>query len=317
MNWIKKGLVYTPTGVHGFDVSHCHKPTPLLLNDNVLRVYFGVRDINGKTRTTFIDVDAHNPSHILYIHDKPVLDLGKIGAFDDSGANVSSVVRKGDKIYMYFIGWNPSTTVHTRNSIGLAVSRDNGFSFQRLYDGSVLDRNKEEPYYTGAVDVIYNEDVDLWQMWYTSGSEWKMVSGKPEIFYHIKYETSFDGIDWDRRDITCIKPHTEIEVTARPSVVKEYVDGRVLYRMWYSRRDILNFRTDKQHGYRAGYAESFDGKEWTRMDDMANIDISDSGWDSEAIAYPYVIKVGKRYIMFYNGNGFGRDGFGYAVCECD
>ena len=103
MNWIKKGLVYTPTGVHGFDVSHCHKPTPLLLNDNVLRVYFGVGDINGKTRTTFIDVDAHNPSHILYIHDKPVLDLGKIGAFDDSGANVSSVVRKGDKIYMYFL----------------------------------------------------------------------------------------------------------------------------------------------------------------------------------------------------------------------
>jgi hypothetical protein len=30
------------------------------------------------------------------------------------------------------------------------------------------------------------------------------------------------------------------------------------------------------------------------------------------IAYPCVIRVGRRLLMFYNGNGFGRDGFGWA-----
>lgn len=313
MKWEKKGLIYTPTGKHGFDKSHCHKPTPLLISDEVLRIYFGTRDEKGKTRTTFIDIDADNPSNVRYIHDKPILDLGKIGAFDDSGVNVSSVVRKGDEIYMYFIGWNPSTTVHTRNSIGIAVSYDNGLTFERLYDGPILDRNKEEPYYTGAVDVIYNRDVDIWQMWYTSGSVWKNISGRPEIFYHIKYAKSFDGINWIRENVSCIKPLTPIEATARPSVLKEYRDGSFLYRMWYSHRDIVDFRTDKRHAYRAGYAESLDGKEWIRMDSKVNIDISDDGWDSEAVAYPYVIKLKGKYIMFYNGNGFGRDGFGYAV----
>ena len=29
-------------------------------------------------------------------------------------------------------------------------------------------------------------------------------------------------------------------------------------------------------------------------------------------AYPYVVAVGDRYLMFYNGNGFGASGLGYA-----
>lgn len=89
---------------------------------------------------------------------------------------------------MYYIGWNPSTTVHTRNSIGLAVSDDNGYTFKRLYDVSILDRNKEGPYYTGAIDVV--KEKGIYKCYYTSGSEWKMINGRPEIKYRIKYATS-------------------------------------------------------------------------------------------------------------------------------
>jgi predicted GH43/DUF377 family glycosyl hydrolase len=313
MNWIKKGLIYCPEGKNGFDVSHCHKPTPLLIDENTLRIYFGVRDGSGKTRTTFVDVDPKDPGKVIYVHDKPVLDLGKIGAFDDSGVNVCSLVRKDDQVYMYFIGWNPSTTVHTRNSIGLAVSNDNGLTFTRLYDGAVLDRSKDEPYYTGAVDVLFENG--LWKMWYTSGTEWKMINGKPEIYYHIKYATSENGIDWVRNNISSIAPSTPLEATARPSVIKDVVDGKEIYRMWYSRRDLLDFRTDSKHDYRAGYAESTDGINWNRMDESIGIDVSPEGWDSLAIAYPYVIRLNGKLVMFYNGNGFGKTGFGYAVLE--
>ncbi len=313
MNWIKKGLIYCPSGLHGFDVSHCHKPTPLILDDKTVRVYFGVRDSSVKSRTTFVDLDINDLSKVLYVHDKPTLDLGKIGTFDDSGNNVCSVVRFGELVYMYFIGWNPSTTVHTRNSIGMAISKDNGLTFERPYDGSILDRNKDEPYYTGAVDVI--KDGDKWKMWYTSGSEWKILNGKPEIYYHIKYATSDNGIDWNRDNISCIKPKTDLEATARPSVLKESVNGQEIYRMWYSRRDLLDFRIDKKHDYRAGYAESLDGINWNRMDEQVGIEVSPEGWDSNAIAYPYVIRIKDQLVMFYNGNGFGKTGFGYAVLE--
>lgn len=311
MKWIKKGLLYNVDKNSDWAYSHCHKPTPLVLNDTTLRIYFGVRDHCGKTRTTFIDVDANDLEHlkVSYAHTLPVLDLGKIGTFDDSGANVSSVIRHQEKLYMYYIGWNPSTTVHTRNSIGLAVSEDNGFTFKRLYDGAILDRTKDEPYYTGAVDVMNENGV--WKIWYTSGSEWKMIDGKPEIFYHIKYAESKNGIDWERNNITCIPPSHPHEATARPSVIK---DGKT-YKMWYSKRNLINFRTDKKQAYRPGYAESSDGIVWERKDDLAGIELSQSGWDSEAIAYPYVIKMKNRLLMFYNGNGFGKTGFGYALSE--
>jgi predicted GH43/DUF377 family glycosyl hydrolase len=307
VKWVKKGLIFSVDDLNHFAYSHCHKPTPLVIDDKTIRIYFGVRDKDSKTRTTFIDVDKNNPSEVKYVHDKPVLDLGKIGAFDDSGANVCSVVRHGEDIYMYFIGWNPSTTVHTRNAIGMAISKDNGLTFNRVYDGSILDRNKEEPYYTGAVDVRRESD-DVWRMWYTSGTEWKMVNNKPEIWYHIKYAHSLDGIDWVRDNVLCIPPSNPLEATARPSVI--FKDGK--YMMWFSKRSISGFRTNKQAQYRAGYAESKDGIKWTRTDEKSGIDVSGEGWDSEAIAYPYVIDAGDRFLMFYNGNGFGKSGFGYA-----
>jgi hypothetical protein len=145
-------------------------------------------------------------------------------------------------------------------------------------------------------------------MWYTSGTEWKLVNGKPEIWYHIKYAHSRNGIDWERDNVLCIPPSNKFEATARPSVIHH--NGK--YLMWYSKRSIVNFRDNPKSQYRAGYAESFDGINWERKDNLAGIDVSDSGWDSEAIAYPYVIDAGDKLLMFYNGNGFGKTGFGYA-----
>ena len=53
--------------------------------------------------------------------------------------------------------------------------------------------------------------------------------------------------------------------------------------------------------------------DWERNDTAAGISVSGQGWDSEIITYPYVIRVGNQDLMFYNGNGFGATGFGYAT----
>ena len=79
--------------------------------------------------------------------------------------------------------------------------------------------------------------------------------------------------------------------------------------MWFS------CRSGKGETYRIGYADSPDGIAWTRRDGAAGIDISASGWDSEMIEYPFVFDhKGERY-MLYNGNGYGKTGFGLAVLE--
>jgi hypothetical protein len=50
---------------------------------------------------------------------------------------------------------------------------------------------------------------------------------------------------------------------------------------------------------------------------MAGIDVSNTGWDSEMICYPCVFEHKGTKYMLYNGNGYGRTGFGLAVMEKD
>lgn len=81
------------------------------------------------------------------------------------------------------------------------------------------------------------------------------------------------------------------------------------FEMWFS------FRSGAGEKYRIGYARSDDGKNWLLDLNGAGIDVSLSGWDSEMIEYPFVLDhKGARY-MLYNGNQYGKTGFGLAVLE--
>ena len=82
--------------------------------------------------------------------------------------------------------------------------------------------------------------------------------------------------------------------------------------MWFSYRTSKDYRGG-DGSYKMGYATSPDGMTWQRNDAMAGITTSDKGWDSEMIAYPYIVDTPHGRYMFYNGNGFGASGFGYAV----
>jgi hypothetical protein len=80
------------------------------------------------------------------------------------------------------------------------------------------------------------------------------------------------------------------------------------YRMFYS-------AGTETEGYRLAYAESEDGIVWQRKDEEIGIDVASNGWDSEMQCYPSVVSAGERTFLFYNGNNYGKDGFGYAELE--
>lgn len=308
MKWIKKGLIFKPDNNYEWMISHAQRPLVDKLDDDVLRIYFGTRDQNNRTVTTFIEVEAVNPQNVLYVHNKPVLCLGKLGCFDDSGAMLSWIINRGAVKYLYYTGWNTGTTVPYRNSIGVAISRDCGQTFTRLSDGPIVDRNYTEPHFCAAPCILVENG--LWRMWYSSCVKWEVYHGKPEPLYHIKYAESDDGTNWRREGKVCVdfKSSDEAGVTT-PSVLRE---GQT-YKMWYSYRDLREYRTNPKHSYRIGYAESKDGFIWNRKDESSGIDISETGWDSEMVAYPHVYKHRNQTLMVYNGNGFGRSGFGYAL----
>lgn len=306
--WIKKGKVFNVNGKYEWNKSHAQVPVADLLNDKI-RIYYATRDNLGRSNISFIEVDIDEPNHILYEHNMPLLELGKIGAFDDSGIMPSSIINVHNKKYLYYIGWTTRGTVPFQNSIGLAVSIDGGISFNKISEGPIITVNINEPYFSGTSFVFHVENK--FKMWYLSCVKWEKSEGKIEPMYNIKYAESIDGINWNQTGKVAIELNQDEGGLVSASVIFEGLK----YRMWYGRRKKFDYRDCIENSYRIGYAESENGIEWVRKDDQAGIDLSEIGWDSEMISYPYVIQKRDELLMFYNGNGFGKSGFGYAVLK--
>ncbi|HXB71935.1 MAG TPA: hypothetical protein VNY05_27110 [Candidatus Acidoferrales bacterium] len=309
MRWIKQGLIFAPDARYEWMASHAQLPVVEAIGDERLRIYFGTRDSRNRTVPTFIEVAAAEPRNVLYVHDKPVLGLGELGCFDDSGVIPAWIVNHAGRKYLYYIGVNTGVTIPYRYSIGLAVSSDGGLIFCRAFAGPIVDRAAEEPHLCTSPCVLIENRT--WKMWYAAGLKWEVLDGKPEPFYNIRYSESADGVHWRRPGLVALDLMPDEGGIGRPCVVP----GPGLYRMWFSFRGPRDYRTNKANSYRIGYAESGDGIAWTRTSEAAGIDVSEVGWDSEMVAYPYVYQHRERLYMVYNGNGFGKSGFGFAVAD--
>lgn len=299
------GLIFQPKGEFGWMMTHAQVPTVHVMNDRI-RVFFSTRNNAGKSLIACIDLDRSNPSKILKLYQQPVLNFGNPGTFDDEGIMPGHIIKDNGQLRLYYSGWNQRVTVPYHNAMGLAISDDEGLSFSRMFDGPVMDRTPHEPYIAVTPSVL--KEGDLWKMWYLSGIKWVLVEQKFEPVYVIKYAYSSDGITWQRPNITCIVQRHENEAISNPSVLKR--DG--IFHMWYCYRDSSDFR-DGKGSYRIGYAQSADGVTWERKDNEVGIAPSKEGWDSKMLCYPYVVEIDNRLYMFYNGNSFGKSGFGYAV----
>lgn len=308
MAWKKLGMVFEcAKNKQSWVKSHAMIPTPLVLEDRV-RVYYSSRDTQGQSRITYVDFSCNDPTQIIDIYDEPVLPLGKLGTFDDSGTLCTSAIKHNNRIYLYYTGYNIRLKVPYSNSGGVAISEDNGKNFYRLYDAPILDRDLNEPYFSFSPTVIFHNNI--FRMWYSSCTEWVLVDGKPESVYNIRYCESEDGIIWKKSYCDCFEKGHLHEASTRPSIIVEGND----YKMWFCYRDCEAFR-DGKGSYRIGYAESDNPKVWSRTDTKAGIELSEFGWDSTMQAYPAVFELNNRKYMYYNGNGFGIDGFGCAVWE--
>lgn len=258
-------------------------------------------------QTGFIDCDLTDPTRVIDIHPEPILPLGNPGTFDKFGLMGSCAIRRDGDVFLYYSGASRHVTVPYLNAVGLAISGDDGRTFRRYADGPVVERRAFEPYSAMSPWVI--RDGGSWHMWYGSGLRWKKGPEKYEPIYVIRHATSDDGIRWEQTGAEVVPQAHPEEAQTRPSVLKI---GDT-WHMWFCSRDSVDFRGGRG-SYRVCYARSKNLQTWDRDDAKAGILPGKPGeWDSEMIAYPCVFQQGDKLAMFYNGNGFGAAGFGYAV----
>lgn len=293
--WIKKGLI--------FDDHHAQLPVCDLLEDRI-RVYYSTR-IDGKSAPMFVDVDRKDPKKILNRSTKPLLDWGKPGSFDWSGVMPTEIINVEDQKWMYYIGWSRRLDVPYHNTLGLAISEDGGETWKKYSEGPVMSSSAVEPGYIGTVEI--EKLGSLYRMWYLSCRDWIEHEGIMEPIYDIKMALSANGIDW--------KPTNHVSIPLEDNEggisAARILKNESYYEMYFSVRDKTEYREDSEKSYRIKKAVSINGTDWERIN-ILQLDTSDTGWDDFMVCYPEIVETGEHIFMFYNGNGFGKTGFGYA-----
>lgn len=300
-HWEKLGRIYCPRdhGRHAKLLTHAANPLPVWLEGNVYRIYYSGRDERCRSSVGAVDIDIVR-RQVVRDHAQPFFVHGPDGSFYADGVSIGNCYVADGKRYMLFMGWQSPPGLHWRGDIGrLEVRRDLTLSLDSVDPFMASDGMDPVSLSYPWVRV---DAAGSYSMWYGSTVSWN--AGNGEMLHVINYATSVDGHRWKREGLAVPYELGRAQAFSRPAVA---VDAQGGYQMWFS------YRSGSGEKYRIGYATSPDGRVWRLALEEAGIDVSSGGWDSEMIEYPYVFDHDGRRYMLYNGNDYGKTGFGLAV----
>jgi hypothetical protein len=305
--WHREGPLVSVKPGHPWWVSHAQLPTALPLSERLWRIYFAARDGGQHGHIVAVDVDPGEGMRIVAEHLQPLLERGALGAFDHDGVAPSAAIVVNGQVRLYYSGVSVRRDVRGQVSIGLAVS-DDGLTFRRAFAGPVHGIGPHDPYFTSAPIVLHTDDG--YRMWYVGGTQWRDVDGFPDLFYEIRTTRSDDGMIWDPRSATAVALRPPREAGLGRPWIADGSDGR---RLWLSRRGesyrgpgegayhLVSIAADAQGSF-AGPAEPIQLENPPAAGDF----------DSWMQAYACIVPYRDDLVMLYNGDDFGRAGFGWA-----
>jgi len=293
MHWQKLGQLYTPVPTHPKLVSHAANPLAILLEEDIYRVFFSGRDVQNRSSIGFVDIDILK-REVIFVCEKPVFEHGSENSFYSHGVSIGNCYEVDGQRYILFMGWQCSPGEHWRGDIGsLRLNYD--FSIQ-LDSAEPLMGCDDVDQFSLSYPWVVREN-ELYLMWYGSTLTWD--AGNGEMLHVINFATSIDGYQWKRLGLSVPYKLGVAQAFSRPTVISDQAG----YHMWFSYRSGKPRQT-----YRIGYAHSTSGKNWQLQLDDAGIDVSQSGWDSEMIEYPFVFDHKGQRLMLSTVMAMARRG---------
>ena len=299
MHWRKLGQLYAPASVHPKLATHAANPLAVWREGDVYRVFYSGRDSRNRSSVGFVDMDILR-REIVHRGAAPVFEHGPADSFYSHGVSIGNAYEADGQRYILFMGWQCPPGDHWRGEIGRLIL---GADLSLRLDGPrpFMPRDATDPV-SLSYPWVLRDQTGEYQMWYGSTITWD--AGNCEMIHVINHAVSPDGHRWQRHGPAVPYGVGTAQAFSRPSVMQNPDGG---YHMWVS------YRSGAGEKYRIGYAASRNGKTWTLKLADAGIETSPAGWDSEMIEYPFVFDHKGQRFMLYNGNGYGRTGFGLAV----
>lgn len=301
MHWEKKGIIFNPKNKFSWALDTALQPTPVVLS-GCIRIFFGSRDAEGISRIGWVDVDKEHPEKVIGFSKLPALDIGLPGCFDDNGVVPTAVVQRDNKLFLYYAGYQLVKNVRFIAFTGLAISENNGILFTRIKNTPVLERSDDEFLFRAIHSIFWEEGK--WKVWYGAGNSFIKKINKTLPLYNIRYMESADGIHFPEKGNVVIDIELNEHRVGRPYVIKH----KNIYLMFFG-------ASTPDQTYRLAYAESIDGTKWERKDSELNLNYNKDDFDSDMSAYPAIIQIKNKLFLFYNGNEYGKEGFGLALLK--
>ena len=312
--WHRSARILEVPKQHPWWKSHAQLPTVLRINDRLWRICLSGRDVQNRANVVIVDVDPTRDMAVRSVSEDRPLPYGGPGAIDRDGVGVTCVLAHAGR--QMWIGGSMNVRDHDRYRISSfwLTSPDDGRSFERVAAPPFLVAGPDNPLGAGMAQVLWIEE--RWHMWFTSMRPWRSTDGgPPEPTYDIRHAVSDDLHDW----VQDPEPAIALDRPREAGIVRPWVvRGPSGFEMWYSVRGPASSDPNSRN-YRIGYATSADAQNWERHDERFVFENppEPGDWDSDMQCYPTIVEDGGRRYLFYSGNGFGRDGFGYAVSVTD
>jgi len=300
MRYKRGGFLFNPRDKFSWALSHALQPTPIKTKEGIL-VFCGFRDKDGVSRIGRILLSGKKKLSVEHVHPDPVLDVGEDGCFDDNGVVPCFVKRSENNLIMFYAGYQLVKKIKFQVFGGIAISSDEGKTFHRLSKTPFTDRTNDEPFFRVVHSII--SKGDKFHFFYGGGDSFINILGKDYPSYNIRSFKSESLMKSDKKYSIIIDCKKNIEYR----VARPYVYGLD------SGFKMVFFSTNMENKFSLEIASSSDLKSWSR--EKLLIDGENEHWDNEMMAYPSRIATKKCEYIFYNGNNYGEDGFGYLYRE--
>ena len=305
MRWKKLGRLYCPSNSdrHPKLLTHAANPLPILIEGDIYRIYFSGRDAQNRSSVGAVDIDIIKRK-IIQEYTNPFFEHGSEGSFYADGVSIGNCYEVDGMRYMLFMGWQNPENEHWHGNIGRLLVDDN---LSLHLDGEITIKSANTVNHVSlSYPWVNKNEMQGYQMWYGTTKTWD--AGNGEMLHVINHAFSNDGFSWSCKGLAIPYELGIMQAFSRPSVIGSSTAG---YEMWFS------YRGGAGETYRIGYAVSSDGEKWEVLSDQSGIDVSATGWDSEMIEYPFVFEHKNKKYLLYNGNDYGKTGFGLAILEQD
>jgi hypothetical protein len=183
IGWRRLGLLALDTSRAPWAATHAALPVVEPIDAESFALGSSLRDREGRARIGRSILTMSDTPRLEPLDPDPVLDLGPLGAFDDSGVTSSCLVTSGPDRFLYYTGWSRGVTVPFYLAASVAISQDGG-PFERVSLAPLLERSAIDPFLTASPCVLLGHG--RWRMWYVSATEWRNTSAGPRHYYHIR-----------------------------------------------------------------------------------------------------------------------------------